>query len=229
MSAWNDLVAKVFAINDEFEILFMQFTSQIPSCIITWTWIFNEFYTQCKKWALSKKLLNSVNVDIVSVKLTSNKDEEAIEPNFFYLVTFSPNVGSAKIGVKDEEELEKEAAEADSGGICRSYLNPWDRLCLWQVIVHNSFCKFHGHINIRELTLLDRTLWFLVVLAFLALASVLTWDTWTQWQKNQVKDMLMVFIHHLHLGCDHSKGHGQANHRLALSRHHHLCLWTTHG
>ena len=71
-----------------------------------------------------------MKVDTVSVKLTSNKDEEAIKPNFFYLVTFSPNVGSAKIGVKDEEELEKEAAEADSGGICRSYLNPWDRLYL---------------------------------------------------------------------------------------------------
>ena len=52
---------------------------------------------------------------------------------------------------------------------------------------------------IRELNLLDRFLWFLVVLAFLALASVLTWDTWTQWQKNQVKDMPIVFVHHLHL------------------------------
>ena len=82
---------------------------------------------------------------------------------------------------------------------------------------------------IRELTLLDRLLWFLVVLAFLALASVLTWDTWTQWQKNQVKDMPIVFIHHLHLGGDHSKGHGQAGHRLAFSRHNYLCFWTTHG
>ena len=86
-----------------------------------------------------------------------------------------------------------------------------------------------GYIMVRELTLLDRFLWCLVVLAFLALASVLTWDTWTQWQKNQVKDMLIVFIHHLHLGCDHSKGHGQANHRLALSRNNYLCLWTTYG
>ena len=82
---------------------------------------------------------------------------------------------------------------------------------------------------IRELNLLDRFLWCLVVLAFLALASVLTWDTWTQWQKNQVKDMPRVFIHHLHLGGDHSKGHDQAGHRLTFSRHNYLCFWTTHG
>ena len=91
------------------------------------------------------------------------------------------------------------------------------------------FCKFHGHVNIRELTLLGRFLWFLVVLAFLALASVLTWDTWTQWQKNQVNQMSMILILRPFVGGDHSKGHGQANHRLALSRHNYLCLWTTHG
>ena len=82
---------------------------------------------------------------------------------------------------------------------------------------------------IRELTLLDRLLWFLVVLAFLALASVLTWDTWTQWQENQVKQMFMILIFHPFVGGDHFEGHSQAGHRLALSRHHHLCLWTTHG
>ena len=77
--------------------------------------------------------------------------------------------------------------------------------------------------------MLDRALWFFVVLAFLALASVLTWDTWTQWQKNQVRQMSMILILHHFVGGDHSKGHGQASYRLALSRHNYLCLWTTHG
>ena len=82
---------------------------------------------------------------------------------------------------------------------------------------------------IRELNLLDRLLWFLVVLAFLALASVLTWVTWTQWQKNQVRQMSLILILHHFVGGDHSKGHGQAGHRLALSLHNYLCLWTAHG
>ena len=90
--------------------------------------------------------------------------------------------------------------------------------------------NIHGFMDLinRDLTLLDRALWFFVVLAFLALASVLTWDTWAQWRKNQVT-MFTIFIHNLHLGGDHSEGHSQASHRLALSCCHHMCLWVAHG
>ena len=112
---------------------------------------------------------------------------------FFNLVAFGANDGSVEIGPKDEEELEKETVESNCWGIRWSHINSWDRLYLWQV-AHDlpSIRNNHGLIMIRELTLLDRLLWFLVVLAFLALASVLTWDTWTQWQKNQVKNMPIV-------------------------------------
>ena len=124
-----------------------------------------------------------------------NRTREGInlKVHFFYLITFGANAGSVKTGPKDEEEFEKEIVESHCWGIRWSHLNPWDRLYLWQV-AHDLPYIWNNHviINIRELNLLDRFLWFLVVLAFLALASVLTWDTWTQWQKNQVKNMPIV-------------------------------------
>ena len=43
-----------------------------------------------------------------------------------FLETFGVNAGSVQTGPKDEEELEKEAIEADSGGIRWSHLNPRD-------------------------------------------------------------------------------------------------------
>ena len=41
----------------------------------------------------------------------------------------------------------------------------------------------------RELTLADRVVWALIVISFLAVASALTWNTWTQWQGQQGKMM----------------------------------------
>ena len=43
----------------------------------------------------------------------------------------------------------------------------------------------------RELNLVDRFLWTVVVLFFLVLATVLTWNTWTQWQDQQVKNLFV--------------------------------------
>ena len=51
----------------------------------------------------------------------------------------------------------------------------------------------HGisYIFDKELSLAGRLLWALLVLGFCALASALTWDTWTQWQENQVHNLIM--------------------------------------
>ena len=49
-----------------------------------------------------------------------------LKVHFFYLVTFGANASSVKIGLKDEEELEKEAVEPNCGGVRWSHLNPWD-------------------------------------------------------------------------------------------------------
>ena len=44
-----------------------------------------------------------------------------------------------------------------------------------------------GYISDGRLVPIDRLLWTLLVLAFLALATALTWNSWTQWQEQQVK------------------------------------------
>ena len=43
-----------------------------------------------------------------------------------------------------------------------------------------------GYVFDRSLYILDRLLWSVVVLAFLGIAMTLTWNTWTQWQSEQV-------------------------------------------
>ena len=51
-----------------------------------------------------------------------------------------------------------------------------------------SRTSIHGvaYISDKRLSLVDRTLWLLVVLAFVGLATILTWDIWEQWEEEQV-------------------------------------------
>ena len=46
-----------------------------------------------------------------------------------------------------------------------------------------------GYIFDWDLSLADRLLWTIFTLSFLALAIILTWNNWTQWQENQVKTL----------------------------------------
>ena len=47
----------------------------------------------------------------------------------------------------------------------------------------------HGisYIFDKELSLAGRSLWALLVLGFWGLACALTWNSWIQWQQNQVE------------------------------------------
>ena len=47
----------------------------------------------------------------------------------------------------------------------------------------------------RELNILDRLLWLLVVLAFLGIAAALSWDLWSQWRNEQVKKTISFMRH----------------------------------
>ena len=38
----------------------------------------------------------------------------------------------------------------------------------------------------RDLSIVDRLLWLLVVIAFLGIAAALTWNFWSQWRNEQV-------------------------------------------
>ena len=51
-----------------------------------------------------------------------------------------------------------------------------------------SRTSIHGisYISDQRLSLVDRILWLLVVLAFVGLATILTWDIWEQWEEEQV-------------------------------------------
>ena len=49
-----------------------------------------------------------------------------------------------------------------------------------------------GYVFDRELNVVDRLLWLLVVLAFLGIAAALTWDFWSQWRNEQVKKHLVL-------------------------------------
>ena len=46
-----------------------------------------------------------------------------------------------------------------------------------------------GYIFDWDLSFADRLLWTIFTLSFLALAILLTWNNWTQWQENQVKTL----------------------------------------
>ena len=49
-----------------------------------------------------------------------------------------------------------------------------------------------GYIFNKELSIVDRVLWLFMVLAFLGVATALTWNFWSQWRHEQViKDMLV--------------------------------------
>ena len=51
-----------------------------------------------------------------------------------------------------------------------------------------------GYIFNKELHLVDRLLWLLVVIAFSGIAATMTWNLWSQWRNEQVaKD---IFLHH---------------------------------
>ena len=43
-----------------------------------------------------------------------------------------------------------------------------------------------GYAFDRELNVIDRLLWLLMVLAFLGIAAALSWNLWSQWQNEQV-------------------------------------------
>ena len=43
-----------------------------------------------------------------------------------------------------------------------------------------------GYIFDKELHLLERLLWLLLVIAFLGVAATMTWNFWSQWRSEQV-------------------------------------------
>ena len=51
------------------------------------------------------------------------------------------------------------------------------------ITIHHdiSRCTFD-----RDLSIVDRLLWLLVVIAFLGIAVALTWNFWSQWRNEQV-------------------------------------------
>ena len=56
--------------------------------------------------------------------------------------------------------------------------------------------SIHGvsYIFNKHLTVLDRLLWTIVVFASLAIAAVLAWDLWIQWENEQVRKNLKIHI-----------------------------------
>ena len=49
-----------------------------------------------------------------------------------------------------------------------------------------------GYIFDKEFSIVDRVLWLFMVLAFLGVATALTWNFWSQWRHEQViKDMFV--------------------------------------
>ena len=49
-----------------------------------------------------------------------------------------------------------------------------------------------GYVFDNELNLVDRLLWLIVVLAFLGIATALTFNFWTQWENEQVRDQMSI-------------------------------------
>ena len=52
---------------------------------------------------------------------------------------------------------------------------------MMMMMIHGISCAF-----VRDLNIVDRLLWLLVVLAFLGIAASLSWDLWLQWENDQV-------------------------------------------
>ena len=48
-----------------------------------------------------------------------------------------------------------------------------------------------GYIFDKELHLVDRLLWLLVVVVFLGVAATMTWNFWSQWRNEQVLEYEM--------------------------------------
>ena len=49
-----------------------------------------------------------------------------------------------------------------------------------------------GYVFDNKLNLVDRLLWLIVVLAFLGIATALTFNFWTQWENEQVRDQMSI-------------------------------------
>ena len=49
-----------------------------------------------------------------------------------------------------------------------------------------------GYVFDNELNLVDRLLWLIVVLLFLGIATALTFNFWTQWENEQVRDQMSI-------------------------------------
>ena len=67
-----------------------------------------------------------------------------------------------------------------------------------------------GYIFDRELNIVDRLLWLLVVLAFLGIASALTWNFWSQWRNEQVKKYLAISFPIPFMANSHSRSSREA-------------------
>ena len=58
-----------------------------------------------------------------------------------------------------------------------------------------------GYIFDKELHLLERLLWLLLVIAFLGVAATMTWNFWSQWRNEQVtKDIFLSTLASLRPG-----------------------------
>ena len=74
--------------------------------------------------------LSLKGVEVLYFLFNGTKGGINLKVHFIFLVTDGATNGSVKIGLKDEEKLEKETVEPDCRGICWSHLNPWNWLYL---------------------------------------------------------------------------------------------------
>ena len=60
--------------------------------------------------------------------------------------------------------------------------------------------SIHGvsYISNKHLAIVDRLLWTFVVFASLAIAAVLAWDLWIQWENEQARKNLRIHIAWVH-------------------------------
>ena len=57
------------------------------------------------------------------------------------------------------------------------------------MMIHGISC-----VSDRDLNIVDRLIWLLVVLAFLGIAAYLSWDLWSQWKNDQVIKLVLVVV-----------------------------------